>query len=528
MELLHVTEIIKKLNYKLLVKQKIIPKLFIPDKVKNHPAFTPKRFPPWVYRNKCQCFFGMYIDYMVRKMIHSCNSDVVLGIENVQHYIINQDYNLWLKEYQSNQTTWNSVAYNTFKLVSLMYYIDISYDVFKKMFGLLGKINKQIKEVFEKKGRTFNFNTEFNYENITSHPDLMSDDLVIDIKTTSSFKSMAESSYLQVLSYAAILRQHSYDIKYIGILLPMQSNLIIYDVSSWKHKLFLNRLKLLAKNLLNYNQFLLGKQILKSYIIANVGYTIKKTKTITKTLNNNIAKGLINKPFQIYFRGYGGMSLNPKYEDEDINDALYLIHNFNLKLYVHGCHIINPSHPYTVQNTSNKNFIYSLLKDDLTLFNKLGGHGVVIHTGKPTDRMTDEKGLDEMEITIRDCLPYATKQCPILLETPAGQASELCTLLDELSEFYNRFSSNEKEKFKICIDTCHVFAAGTDPLEYLQTWVKIHGVHSIGLVHFNDSKEPFSSGKDRHEVFGQGYIGSVKLSEVNQFCNQHKIDMVYE
>ena len=86
----------------------------------------------------------------------------------------------------------------------------------------------------------------------------------------------------------------------------------------------------------------------------------------------------------------------------------------------------------------------------------------------------------------------------------------------------------EKKVLRLCIDTCHVFAAGYRPMKFIETIVKEFGVGSIRLIHFNDSKDPCGCRVDHHAKVGQGYIGMLNLLEVLKFANLNSIDCVVE
>jgi deoxyribonuclease IV len=116
----------------------------------------------------------------------------------------------------------------------------------------------------------------------------------------------------------------------------------------------------------------------------------------------------------------------------------------------------------------------------------------------------------------------------LLLETPAGQGTEVLTRMKDMISFYNRFTKEEKKKFKICIDTCHVFAAGEDPLDYIRDWCEIMGTKALALIHFNDSKDAKGSCKDRHARIGSGKIGLNRLTSVMKYAVDNNIDLVVE
>lgn len=230
-------------------------------------------------------------------------------------------------------------------------------------------------------------------------------------------------------------------------------------------------------------------------------------------------------PFQMFLR-------SPQSGISEITNSNFLlidqlIKSYNLHYYTHSSFIINLSNPFTKKNPLSDAWIMSLLTNDLVDTRKIGGRGVVVHVGKYC-KMDPNIALDKMEYYIRQSLKYATEECPLLLETAAGQGTELCVKFEELSNFYDRFDRDEKMKFKICVDTCHVFAAGYDPMKFLKTWYRDHP-DSIQLVHFNDSLYQIGMKKDRHSPYLKGgYIGFRKLMKVAQWCLDHSIDMVTE
>ena len=210
------------------------------------------------------------------------------------------------------------------------------------------------------------------------------------------------------------------------------------------------------------------------------------------------------------------MSRHNNISESDIIEASSLIQEYNILFYIHTVFTINLSNP--------NQFNHSLVNKDLDIARKVGGRGVVVHVGKSL-KMNINEALDLMEQSIRKILPFATSECPLLLETPAGQGTELCKTFDSFSSFYSRF--NNDERLQICIDTCHVFASGHDPLNYIQKWNLLYP-NSIKLIHYNDSMKPCGSCVDRHAAMGTGYIGYDKLLAVASFANIHKIPMVIE
>lgn len=156
----------------------------------------------------------------------------------------------------------------------------------------------------------------------------------------------------------------------------------------------------------------------------------------------------------------------------------------------------------------------------------MGFKGVVVHCGKKC-KMTDAEAAKNMLFNMRKALAAATPECPLLLETSAGQGTETCSTFEQFKDFYSLFDFQERQKLRICIDTCHVFAAGHDPLTFLIDWEKAFP-GSLTLVHFNDSQEECGCKKDRHARPGAGKIGLDKMTEIAKWCIARTVPMVME
>jgi deoxyribonuclease-4 len=90
----------------------------------------------------------------------------------------------------------------------------------------------------------------------------------------------------------------------------------------------------------------------------------------------------------------------------------------------------------------------------------------------------------------------------------AGKGTELGTNIEELETIIKGI--NKQELIGVCLDTCHLSDSGIDLNnfnEYLDEFDKKIGINKIKVIHINDSKNPISSHKDRHEIIGYGTIG---------------------
>ena len=100
----------------------------------------------------------------------------------------------------------------------------------------------------------------------------------------------------------------------------------------------------------------------------------------------------------------------------------------------------------------------------------------------------------------------------IALETTAGQGTSLGYRFEQLAQLLDLIGDNDR--LAICLDTCHIFAAGYDirtPAAYKKTLAELDdvvGLDMVKLIHLNDSKKGLGSRVDRHQHIGRGEIGS--------------------
>jgi deoxyribonuclease-4 len=99
----------------------------------------------------------------------------------------------------------------------------------------------------------------------------------------------------------------------------------------------------------------------------------------------------------------------------------------------------------------------------------------------------------------------------VLLETTAGQGTNLGARFEHMAEI--RDQARCRDRLGVCIDTCHLLAAGyefRDRRSYLgmmREFDRIIGLAHLRGVHLNDSKNDLGSRKDRHEHIGEGFVG---------------------
>jgi deoxyribonuclease-4 len=147
---------------------------------------------------------------------------------------------------------------------------------------------------------------------------------------------------------------------------------------------------------------------------------------------------------------------------------------------------------------------------ELAVCEALGIPFLVIHPGAYTTS-SPQNAITNIAQGIEKMLHHVPGSSMILLETMAGQGTTLGSSFKELATIRKLISSNQR--VGICLDTCHVFAAGYDisiPASYNSLWDDFDttiGLSHLKVFHLNDSKKECGSKVDRHEDIGKGKIG---------------------
>lgn len=174
--------------------------------------------------------------------------------------------------------------------------------------------------------------------------------------------------------------------------------------------------------------------------------------------------------------------------------------------------------PYTMNLASAKPEVYEfacmVIREDIARMDALGMEAIVFHPGSHTGIGT-EKGIRNI-IAGLDQAITGEEAIMVLLETMSGKGTEIGASFEELKAI--RDGVKHPERIGICLDTCHIFAAGYDIVHdldgVLSEFDRVLGLELLRAIHFNDSMMPFASRKDRHATIGDGEIGLEALLRV--------------
>ena len=372
---------------------------------------------------------------------------------------------------------------------------------------------KKLEKVIRPQDGELKFEEEVVWDSVAGHPDMWNKTQVFEVKCTGELnnpmkKSSLWTSFLfQLFAYGSLKK----DATDLYLVLPLQKEVIHYDVRKWTER---TAFRDLLTNLSTHTQTEGADNAYNAECLCaeyKIGCHHHKEKSIVETIRK---LPWVDRPYQIFLSGPQNSNMNVK--DADLAEAYQILQKSQQQVFIHSQYIIN------LCSTDKDNWATKLLCKNLDAAKAFGSRGVVVHVGKSTTQPLEE-AMKKMRASLQEALTHASKECPLLLETPAGQGTELLTGREEFLDFVDSFKD---ERLRACIDTCHVFAAGHDPLQYIVTALKRPGL--VKLIHFNDSLEPCGACKDRHAYVGSGHIGFDTMSQIAELCHTHNLPMVIE
>jgi deoxyribonuclease IV len=173
----------------------------------------------------------------------------------------------------------------------------------------------------------------------------------------------------------------------------------------------------------------------------------------------------------------------------------------------HDSYLINLASPDPVlRDRSFQSFVGELRRARL-----LGLDAVVSHPGNLMGSER-EAGLAQNAALIQRAMADSDATSAVLLETTAGAGTVLGSTFQEIARIIDAIDPPFRDRVGVCLDTCHVFAAGYDlPGDYDAVFAAFQrevGLERLLLFHLNDSLKPLGSRVDRHAGIGEGMLGT--------------------
>lgn len=174
--------------------------------------------------------------------------------------------------------------------------------------------------------------------------------------------------------------------------------------------------------------------------------------------------------------------------------------------------------PYTMNLASADERVYEfacmVIREDIARMDALQIENIVFHPGSHTG-IGAEAGIGNIVAGLDQAIT-GEENIMILLETMSGKGTEIGVSFEELKKI--RDGVKHPERIGVCLDTCHVLAAGYDIVNnldgVLEEFDRVLGLALLRAIHLNDSMMPFGSHKDRHAAIGEGEIGLEALLRV--------------
>lgn len=176
-----------------------------------------------------------------------------------------------------------------------------------------------------------------------------------------------------------------------------------------------------------------------------------------------------------------------------------------VEIFIHSPYVIN------VATTNNRIRIPSrkLLLAHARVAADIGARGLVVHGGHVSQGDDIAIGIDNWRKTFTYAAENGGFPLPILIENTAGGDQSVARRFDTLARLWDAIGEYGAG---FCLDTCHAHAAGEDLVGIVDRVKAITG--RIDLIHANDSRDPFDSGRDRHANLGQGEVDPALIVEV--------------
>lgn len=192
-------------------------------------------------------------------------------------------------------------------------------------------------------------------------------------------------------------------------------------------------------------------------------------------------------------------------------------------LVAHGAYTMN----LCTAEAGARAFAASVLADDLRRMAALPGNYYNFHPGSHVGQGA-ETGISQIVDALKAAMAPGYP-VTVLLETMAGKGSEIGGRFEELKAIIDGVGSDQ---IGVCLDSCHVHDGGYDIVNdldgVLAEFDRVIGLNRLKALHLNDSKNPFESHKDRHELLGEGNLGMDTFKNIVNHPVLKKLPMILE
>ena len=201
-------------------------------------------------------------------------------------------------------------------------------------------------------------------------------------------------------------------------------------------------------------------------------------------------------------RGWAAKALDP----EEVRRFRAEARRTGKPVAAHSSYLINAG----AQDKLIRKKSWAALADELARCAALGIRWLIFHPGSHPDA---DEGIRVAADGMAQALDRVPGPVRLLVETTAGQGSSLGWRFEQVAALREGVPGALRRRVGVCLDTCHVFAAGYDirtaegTKATLAELDRAVGLSHLEAFHLNDCKKPLGCRVDRHEHIGQGQIG---------------------
>ena len=177
-----------------------------------------------------------------------------------------------------------------------------------------------------------------------------------------------------------------------------------------------------------------------------------------------------------------------------------------LTVYIHAPYVINVASPNNrIRIPSRK-----ILEQQLNAAASIGAAGLIVHGGHITAGTDPAEGYENW----RKAVERIDRPLPLLIENTAGGDGAMARSLDNIARLWDAVGDVGGGEVGFCLDTCHANSAAEDLTGIVDRVKAITG--RVDLMHCNNSRDAFGSGRDRHAGIESGTIDPAAILAVVQ------------
>jgi len=258
-----------------------------------------------------------------------------------------------------------------------------------------------------------------------------------------------------------------------------------------------------------------------------IGAHVSAAGGVHNAVENAVAIGA--NAFALFTKNQKQWKAPPLTEEQiQLFQAAMVTHRFSpVQVLPHDSYLINLGNP----DPEKRKLSVNAFTEEMQRVEQLGLDRLNFHPGAHLNKID----VDDCILLISQGIDFALEQTgkvSAVIETTAGQGSALGRSFEEIARIIEQ--AKHQERIGVCIDTCHIFAAGYDIRTIdgfattMDEFERIIGFDKLMGVHLNDAKSAYASKVDRHAPLGEGNLGLPPFKALMADPRFKKIPLILE